>query len=154
MFDLKDLGKRIKNRRIELNMTQEELAIKAGYTSRSSVNKIELGGVDLTQSRLVALANALDVSPIELLGYDIQSSNAEITTHEMELIEAYREHKELQMAIDEILGISTRATILNPHTKLYMAADSTDNRPPMITKKSKDEWRNIETAPETDEDLT
>ena len=154
MFDLKDLGRRIKNRRIELNMTQEELATKAGYTSRSSINKIELGGVDLTQSRLVALANALEVSPVELLGYDIQRSNASITTHEMELIEAYREHKELQLAIDDILGISKRATILNPHTKLYSAASSEDNRPPMITKKSRDEWRAIETAPETDEDLT
>lgn len=36
------IGERIRNRRIELNMTQEELAKKAGYKSRSSINKIEL----------------------------------------------------------------------------------------------------------------
>ena len=35
------IGARIKMRREELNMSQEELAIRVGYDSRSSVNKIE-----------------------------------------------------------------------------------------------------------------
>ena len=154
MFDLKELGQRIRRRRIELNMTQEVLAQKVGYTSRSSINKVELGGVDLTQSKLIAIANALDISPITLMGYSSTTkSDSEFTAHEKELIKAYREHPEIQMAIDEILGISKRATILNPHTKIYSAASSVDNHPPMITSKTKEEWRVIETAPETDEDL-
>ena len=153
MFDLKDLGQRIKNRRIEMNMTQEALAFKVGYTSRSSINKIELGGVDLTQSKIVAIANALDISPIELLGYEYKDSKTQFTAHEINLVLAYREHKKLQMAIDEILGISKRATILNPQDHLYSAASSVDNKPPIITRKTKDEWYAIETAPETDEDL-
>ena len=36
------VGDRIRARRTELGMTQEELAKKAGYKSRSSINKIEL----------------------------------------------------------------------------------------------------------------
>lgn len=153
MFDLKELGKRIKNRRVEMNMTQETLAFKVGYTSRSSINKIELGGVDLTQSKIVAIADALEISPIELLGYDSKPSGSGFTAHEIELVRAYRAHKNLQMAIDEILEISKRATILNNHTHLYAAASSVDNHPPVITQKSKSEWRAIENAPETDEDL-
>ena len=155
MFDLKELGQRIKVRRVELNMTQEVLAKKVGYTSRSSINKIELGGVDLTQSKLIAIANALDISPITLMGYREATAKTgnDFTAHEKELIEAYREHPEIQMAIDDILGISKRATILNPHTKIYSAASSDDNRPPRFTSKSREEWRAIETAPETDEDL-
>ena len=153
MFDLKELGKRIKSKRIEMNMTQEELAFKVGYTSRSSINKIELGGVDLPQSKIIALSSALNISPIELLGYDIPHHSADFSAHEVDLIHAYRAHKDLQMASDEILGIAKRATILDAHTRLYCAASSNDDHPPMITAKSKDEWRAIEAAPETDEDL-
>lgn len=68
MMNLEDLGKRIKDKRIELNMTQEELAKKSGYTSRSSINKIELGLVDLPQSKIILIAQALGVSVSYLLG--------------------------------------------------------------------------------------
>lgn len=35
------IGDRIRKRREELGLTQEELAKKLGYASRSSVNKVE-----------------------------------------------------------------------------------------------------------------
>lgn len=73
---LVEFGKRVKDRRIELGMTQDELAKKTGYTSRSSINKIELGLVDLPQSKITAIANALFVSPTYLLGWE--NSNAGI----------------------------------------------------------------------------
>ena len=38
-----ELYKRIRKRREELGMSQEELAKKMGYKSRSSINKIEMG---------------------------------------------------------------------------------------------------------------
>ena len=38
-----ELYKRIKARREELGMSQEELATKLGYKSRSTINKIEMG---------------------------------------------------------------------------------------------------------------
>lgn len=66
-----EIGNRIKNKRIELNMTQEELALKSGYTSRSSVNKIELGLVDIPQSKIASIASALGVSPAYLLFGDV-----------------------------------------------------------------------------------
>lgn len=71
---LAEIGKRIKNLRIALNMTQEELARKAGYTSRSSINKIETGLVDLPQSKIIAIAGALNTTPTYLLyGNDASS---------------------------------------------------------------------------------
>ena len=36
-----NIGERIRNRREELGLTQEELAKKLGYKSRSSVNNVE-----------------------------------------------------------------------------------------------------------------
>lgn len=58
----------IKNRRIELGMTQQELADKMGYTNRSSIAKIENGTVDLSQSKIVQFAKVLETTPSELMG--------------------------------------------------------------------------------------
>lgn len=74
MMNLVEFGKRIRDRRTALDMTQEELAKRAGYTSRSSINKIELGLVDLPQSKILAIANALGVTPAWLLGWDNSNS--------------------------------------------------------------------------------
>lgn len=63
------LYKRIRARREELKMSQEELAKKLGYKSRSSINKIELGENDLPQSKIMAFAKALGTTPSYLMGW-------------------------------------------------------------------------------------
>lgn len=57
------IGKKVKQRREELGLTQKELAHKLGYKSKSTINKIELDINDVSQSKLVRLAAALDVEP-------------------------------------------------------------------------------------------
>ena len=64
------IGDRIKQRRKELGMSQEELAHKLGYKSRSSINKIELGGQNLTQPKIKEIADALDTTPDYIMGWD------------------------------------------------------------------------------------
>lgn len=64
------IGERIKNRREDLNLSQMDLAIKLGYKSRSSVNKIELGLQNLTQSKIKAVADALDTTPAYIMGWE------------------------------------------------------------------------------------
>lgn len=65
---LKQFGRRVHYYR-ELNgMTLQELSDKSGYTSRSTVAKLEKGQVDAPQSKVKALADALGVSPLDLLG--------------------------------------------------------------------------------------
>lgn len=64
------LYKNIKNRRKELGMTQSELAKKLGYTDKSMISKIENGSIDLPQSKIIAFANALDISPSDLMGWE------------------------------------------------------------------------------------
>lgn len=64
------IGQRIKARREELNMSQEELAIKIGYKSRSSINKIELDLYNLKQSKIKVIADALNVSPAYIMGWE------------------------------------------------------------------------------------
>lgn len=65
-----EVGKRIKQRREELGLTQDELATRTGYKSRSSINKIERGGNDLPQTKIVAFAQALRTTPSYLLGWE------------------------------------------------------------------------------------
>ena len=52
---MKTLGTRIKRLRESKSMTQDELAQKMGYKSRSSINKIELDLSDLPQSKISLL---------------------------------------------------------------------------------------------------
>lgn len=70
-----NIGSRIRNRREELGMSQDELARKAGYKSRSSINKIEVDGRGLPQDKLVAIAKALRVSPAYLMGWEDENGN-------------------------------------------------------------------------------
>lgn len=55
------IGYRIKERRLELGMTQKELAKLVGYTSHTTVAKVERGLVDLSQSKIAAFTDALQV---------------------------------------------------------------------------------------------
>jgi transcriptional regulator with XRE-family HTH domain len=52
-------------------MTQDELAQKMGYKSRSTINKIEMNKHDISQSKLVKLSAILEVEPTYFID-DIQ----------------------------------------------------------------------------------
>ena len=64
---------RIRDRRIELGMTQDELAMKAGYNGRSSINKIEREARNVPLERIAMIAKALRCSPEYLMGWDTDS---------------------------------------------------------------------------------
>ena len=64
-----EIGERIRKKRLELGLSQDELAKKVGYKSRSSINKIEGDGRGLPQTKIVAFANALETTPSYLMGW-------------------------------------------------------------------------------------
>ncbi len=66
---MEDLYKNIKALRLQRGMSQEELAEKTGYTSRTSIAKIEAGQVNLPADKIVKFANALNVMYSELVGW-------------------------------------------------------------------------------------
>ena len=69
------IGKRIKDLRTSLGMTQDELAKLTGYKSRSSIQKIESGERDITQSTIAAFAKALKVTPSVIMGWEENNEN-------------------------------------------------------------------------------
>lgn len=66
---MKDLAGLIKRKREELGLSQEELARILGYKHKSSINKIELGLVDVPRAKVSAFAKALGMSAAELSGW-------------------------------------------------------------------------------------
>ncbi len=63
-----DLSSRIRQRREQLSLSQEELAARMGYRSKSSITKLEKGINDLPRAKLEELAAALDTTPAWLMG--------------------------------------------------------------------------------------
>lgn len=61
------LYRNIKAARIAAGLSQDQLAGLIGYTDRSSIAKIEAGKVDLPQSKIAAIAQALHTTTAELL---------------------------------------------------------------------------------------
>lgn len=71
-----EIGERIKLRREALGMSQDELAKKVGYTSRSSIAKVETNANGMVQSKVVAFAKALQTTPAYLMGW-VEDEQAE-----------------------------------------------------------------------------
>ncbi len=100
---MNSLGQRIKSRRIELGLTQEELGKMVGYKSRTTVNKVELGISSLNETKIIAFAKALDTTPAYIMGWD------EPTKEKNELIDLINqlnedETKELLNFVDYIIS--------------------------------------------------
>lgn len=66
------LGQNIRIYREKLGMTQEDLAKRLGYKDRSTIAKIENDVNDITQSKIVAIAEVLETTPAALMGWDLQ----------------------------------------------------------------------------------
>lgn len=63
-------GELIKQRRIELGMTQEELASKMGFKTKASISRLESNDRKLPLSKLKKMAMILDIPPSRLMMWD------------------------------------------------------------------------------------
>ncbi len=70
----------IKKRRLELNLTLEEVGNMVGV-GKSTVRKWETGDIEnMKRDKIVKLANALKVSPSFIMGFEDESKDKESTT--------------------------------------------------------------------------
>lgn len=93
------IGERIKIRRKELGLTQEELAHRLGNKSRASVCTVENDKEDLTTTRIQQYADALECTPSYLMGWDEADKKAKqildeyvtdnLSSDDRELLELY-----------------------------------------------------------------
>ena len=85
---MEEVYKNIKKRRLELGMTQSELARLSGYENRSSIARIERGDTNLPQSKIVDIARALKVTPSYLMGWEDEDV-ATLTAMQEETMEKF-----------------------------------------------------------------
>ena len=84
------VGHLIKLRRIELGLTQKELAERCGYTNKSTISRIESGERDIPVRQLKKIAAALGMETEDLV----------VGTYQSEI-----ENKPRQKDAEEILNI-------------------------------------------------
>lgn len=98
------IGQRIKERRKELGLSQEELATKMGLKSKSTICKVETVGDNLTADTVKKYAEALDTTPAKLMGWD-DTIKVDLSFQEKNMIELYRKSDtELKNMINRLLG--------------------------------------------------
>jgi transcriptional regulator with XRE-family HTH domain len=89
------VGENILLMRKRLGWTQEELAKKMGYKSKSTINKIELGINDIPQSKIAQFAEVLGTTPAHLMGWNNEEdsntspSETELSEGEQMWLELY-----------------------------------------------------------------
>ena len=69
------IGSKIRTLREEKGLSQEELAQKMGYKSKTSIHKIEQDVTDLPLSKVNEFAKILGTSPAYLMGWEEEVSN-------------------------------------------------------------------------------
>lgn len=123
-MEIKD---KIKSKRIELNMTLEELAIKTGV-SKSTIKRWEDGEIaSMKSSKIAALAKALNVEPSYLI-YDNENQNIGVNNgiignnNQNNLIFNGRQLTPLENAILSICSTLTddeKGNVLSYATKIF-----------------------------------
>ena len=78
------LGGKVKQLRIALDMSQDDLAYKCGYKTRSSIAKIETGAAGIPFDKIPLFAKALRVAPEELR--DIYSTFTDYSLSDFESV--------------------------------------------------------------------
>lgn len=95
---------RIRNRRIELGLTQLEVSKRLGLTSKAAVCKVEKQGDDVTLKNVEKFAKALDCSVLYLMGWEEDNNEKnpetdEKTEREKRFIELFEQLDENQQRL-------------------------------------------------------
>lgn len=84
---------RIRQRRLELGLTQLEVAKRIGLTTKAAVCKIEKQGNDVTLKNVERFAKALNCSPAYLMGWEEENeNNTQIDKLDIQADFPYRNH--------------------------------------------------------------
>jgi transcriptional regulator with XRE-family HTH domain len=127
------IGKRIRKKREELGITQEDLAQKLGYKNKSTIAKIETGTNDIVQSKVVKFAEVLNTTVAYLMGWEDEGeptsplpSNEEVKISNLlrKLNDAGK--REATKRVEELTYIPAYAIAPS-------ASSSSDNSEPLLT---------------------
>lgn len=103
------IGEIIKNRRLELGLTLEEVGKKVGV-GKSTVRKWETGLIEnMRRDRIAKLAEVLDIPPSQLIGIAVEdklTGTDELSARKKEFIQRVSEMSEAQLdRLEKILAL-------------------------------------------------
>ena len=107
------IGENIRRLREKCGFSQEELATRMGYKSKSTINKIELGINDVAQSKIERFAEVLGTTPSVLMGWvDEQTSKKNDTLASIVL--QLRKDEQLLLMVEKLskLPLEKRQALL------------------------------------------
>ena len=93
-----ELGKKVKELRKRRGWTQEDLAPRCGFKDKSSIGRIEAGLWEPELKVILKLSQALECSPIELLGWDSPTGIPGEVVSVMHMMDEDRQRKVLSYA--------------------------------------------------------
>lgn len=147
--DTMDIGYLIHSRRLELNLTLEEIGNYVGV-SKSTVKKWEDGYIsNMKRDKISSLSKILKISPVSLITGELEEikniNDIELNNHEKEVITAYRSKPEMQQAVDRLLGVEENKVV----GQVFRAACNGKN--PEYISLTDEQRKKLEEAPSTDE---
>ena len=100
-----DIGTRIKSLRTQCGMSQNELAQKIGYTSRTTISKIESGNIKITTEDVVKFAKSLHTTVPYLMGWNENENNEQSQSYYLspetsKIAQQIYDNKELSLLFD------------------------------------------------------
>lgn len=129
-------------------LTQKQFAELLGVKG-SSVSNWENGTNSIDIETLFNACGILNVDINKMYGVD-DSNDFDCSKHEKNIIISYRNHPEMQDAVDKLLGVEPQPT---GTIRVYRAAKSSDNHPDEIIDMPIEQWKKLKDAPSTDDKL-
>ena len=125
------IGNIIKKRRVQLGLSQTELANKLGFKSKASISRIELGVQILPQNKILEMAKALDVSPEYLMGW----RNTLESSSDSKVIVNNKSHDILDTTMDPLRIIINATDLITLSSDIDLAISYLQRRKKQLTKE-------------------
>lgn len=125
------IGNIIKKRRVQLGLSQTELANKLGFKSKASISRIELGVQSLPQNKILEMTKALDVSPEYLMGW----RNTLESSSDSKVIVNNKSHDILDTTMDPLRIIINATDLITLSNDIDLAISYLQRRKKQLTKE-------------------
>ena len=134
-----EIGEKIKKRRMELGMSQRELARRMGYSDNSTLARIEQGKVDVYQNKIVEFSKVLGVSIAYLMDWEEEQKKNDL---QADIILKMRTDSDFMSAVETLYKLDkdklqsiNQMLMSNKRTAYYEKLDE-------IFKKERD-WTHV-----------
>jgi DNA-binding helix-turn-helix protein len=125
------IGNIIKKRRVQLGLSQTELANKLGFKSKASISRIELGVQSLPQNKILEMAKALDVSPEYLMGW----RNSLESSSDSKVMVNHKSHDILDTTRDPLKLIINATDLITLSSDIDLAISYLQRRKKQLNKE-------------------